>query len=65
MLGERGLAGKIHGIFENGYVYEYIVGAPLSPVEMLEHYQLIAREIATWHAIKPNDLSVGPSLFRT
>jgi ethanolamine kinase len=65
MLGERGLAGKIHGIFENGYVYEYIVGTPLSPVEMPEHYQLIAREMATCHSIKPNDSSVGPSLFTT
>lgn len=65
MLGERGLAGKIHGIFENGYVYEYILGAPLSPIEMPEHYQLIAREMATWHSIKPNNSSVGPTLFST
>lgn len=51
LLSERDLAGTIYGIFDNGYVHEYVHGRALQPAELKDYNALIAREFSRWHRI--------------
>lgn len=67
LLCEQGLAGRLYGVFENGFVYEYIEGTALTCDELPVHMELVARELAKWHSIRPDSslANVSPSLFKT
>lgn len=67
MLGERGLAGRLYGQFENGFVYSFIPGQPLSSTDLPLNAALIASELARWHTINPtlDTPCTQASVFRT
>lgn len=63
LLGEMGLAGKVHGTFTNGFVYDYVDGRALEPSDLPEHSRTIAQELATWHGSIGLAPSTKPVLF--
>eukprot|EP00761_Pharyngomonas_kirbyi_P007814 gb/GECH01007825.1/.p1 GENE.gb/GECH01007825.1/~~gb/GECH01007825.1/.p1 ORF type:complete len:266 (+),score=44.93 gb/GECH01007825.1/:1-798(+) len=49
VVNSYGLGGKLYGTFANGYVYEYIQGAPLPADRLPDYIEPIAHTLAQWH----------------
>jgi len=67
LLGEHKLSAKLHAIYKNGYVYDYIEGEPLKPEEMPTLSDLIAKKLADFHVapIVPKTGDKSPVVFKT
>lgn len=57
----------MHCRFENGFVYGYVPGIPLKPIQLSSaaYYPLIARKIALWHQVDSVPGDKSPRLFKT
>eukprot|EP01102_Stenamoeba_stenopodia_P000512 TRINITY_DN104_c0_g1_i2.p1 TRINITY_DN104_c0_g1~~TRINITY_DN104_c0_g1_i2.p1 ORF type:complete len:463 (-),score=86.93 TRINITY_DN104_c0_g1_i2:196-1584(-) len=53
-MNENGMAAPLYGRFQNGIIYGYTPGKPLTPDQMSERdkFPLIAKELARFHGIK-------------
>lgn len=57
-----GLAPRLMGSYDNGYLVDYVPGRELGEEELVRHYEVIARKIRKWHTIKCFGV---PSLYKT
>ena len=53
MLSKHKLSGRLLAVFDNGYVYEYVKGAVLTPKDLPGNKEAIARELFKWHSTVP------------
>ena len=67
-LSEAGFCPPVYGTFNNGLVYGFVPGQPLSSDDLGDPHlaQLIARKMAQWHSLPISDKEAkSPALFQT
>jgi hypothetical protein len=66
LLEQYSLLPKLHGVFKNGMIYEFLEGRVLTPSDLWEgtYSKDIAKTLASWHRTNISDaFSTTPALW--